>query len=52
MSHNVSDVGDVLGAETGKNKGDPFYLPLFLQAPKLWRRQNRTKAQSADCGFS
>ena len=43
MSHNVLDVGDVLGAETSKNKGNQFNPPLFLQAPKMWRRQNRIK---------
>jgi hypothetical protein len=39
ITHNVSDVGDVLGAETSKNKGNPFYPPLFLQAPKMWRNE-------------
>ena len=43
MSYNVPDVGDVLGAETSKNKGNQFHTPLFLQAPKMWRRQNRIK---------
>ena len=36
MSHNVPDVGDVLGAKISKNKGNPFHTPLFLQAPKMW----------------
>jgi hypothetical protein len=39
MSHNVSDVGDVLGAETSKNKGNQFHPPLFLQASKMWRNE-------------
>jgi hypothetical protein len=52
LALNVPDVGDVLGAKISKNKGNPFHSPLFLQAPKMWRRQNRIKALSADCGFS
>ena len=39
MTHNVSDVSDVLGAETSKNKGNPFHKLLFLQAPKMWRNE-------------
>ena len=31
MTHNVPDVGDVLGAETSKNKGNPFHTPLRFQ---------------------
>jgi hypothetical protein len=28
-----------LGAEIGKNKGNPFHPPLFLQATKMWRNE-------------
>jgi hypothetical protein len=38
ISHNVLDVGDGLGAESSKNKGNQFYTPLFLQAPKMWAK--------------
>jgi hypothetical protein len=41
-----------LGAETSKNNGKSFLPDIIFASAQNLAEKNRTKALSADCGFS